>query len=330
VSLRTALGNSLNIPALHTIHFVTPKAYLHLLRKLGFETLTRASDFYDEGLALGNGEVSLFELVQAYAVLANRGVFTPLTATLAHDAAPTKTRLYSQEVASLIGHILSDPWARSLEFGKNSVLNLPTQTAVKTGTSTDYRDAWAVGYNYRYAVGIWMGNTDYTATDGITGSLGPSLALRGIFNELTRHAQTAPLYLSPRLVTRDVCIAPEEAEKQVENCARYSEYFRPESPLPVKKPALTSPAPQIFRPAKGLHMALDPRIPRAKQAFEMRLSGVREGDDVQWVVDNVPQPPVTGASYLWPVTRGKHQVKASVWRGGKRIARTAPHAFEVK
>ena len=67
----------------------------------------------------------------------------------------------------MIGHILSDPQARTLEFGQGSLLRFPIQTAVKTGTSSDYRDAWAVGYNDRYTAGVWMGNLDRPAMQGV-------------------------------------------------------------------------------------------------------------------------------------------------------------------
>ena len=328
VTLRTALGNSLNIPALHTINYVTPEKYLFILQNLGFKSLTQAADYYDEGLALGNGEVTLFELAQAYSTFANRGIFSPLKITFYRDAPSDKKRIYSDEVSSLIGNILSDPWARNLEFSRGSVLNLPTQTAVKTGTSNDYRDAWAVGYNYRYVVGIWMGNADYSATDGITGSLGPSLALRGIFNELTKNTETAPLYISPKLVAKDVCINPEDLENQTLNCAMHTEYFLPEE---EKSPVeLATNKIDIFRPANGLEMAIDPRIPHNKQAFEMRLSGALETDTVEWVIDNEKHVPTLGITFLWPTKIGKHYVEAIIWRNGQVLTKTEKHVFNVK
>ena len=327
VSLRMALGNSLNIPALHAAAYVTPEKYLPILQNLGFESLRQSADFYGDGLALGNGEVTLFEMVQAYAALANQGEFAPLKITFDQSEQLQKKQIYSAEVASLIGNILSDPWARNLEFGRSSVLNLPTQTAVKTGTSTDYRDAWAVGYNHEYAVGIWMGNVDYVPTDGITGSLGPSLALRGIFNELTKNSETAPLFLSPKLIAKDVCANPQEAT----NCATYPEYFLPETAerkvvelkLPEKKI-------EIFRPTDGLEMAFDPRIPSEKQAFEMSLSGILESDEVEWQIDQESKERMLGSKFLWLIKKGKHRVKATVWRDGKILAKTEERVFNVK
>lgn len=330
VSLRTALGNSLNIPAVRAINYVVPDKYLKILHNLGFESLTKSADFYDDGLALGNGEVSLFELAQAYSTLANHGEFEPLRISFYRDALAEKKQIYSDEVASLVGNILSDPWARNLEFGRNSVLNLPTQTAVKTGTSTDYRDAWAVGYDSQYVVAIWMGNSDYVPTDGITGSLGPSLALRGIFNQLTQSSETAPLYLSPRLIAKDVCINTEDLERENPDCAKRTEYFLPETLVQKVKAAAEPTKIEILRPASGLEMAVDPRIPAEKQAFEMRLIGVLPTDEVEWVVDGKKLERVVGAKLMWLLVKGKHSVQAIVWRNNSKLEQTAKHVFYVK
>ncbi len=207
VTLRNALGNSLNIPAVRTIQFVGVEDYLTRLRTLGFTTLNQHPDFYGDGLALGNGEVSLYELVQAYTVLANQGRLIPLRAVSGTPMQHTR-QLFSKEVTSIMGHILSDAGARTLEFGGGGLLNFPVQTAVKTGTSSDYRDAWAMGYNCNFTVGVWMGNLDGSPTRGMTGSRGPAFVLRSIFARLNQMRDTRPLYMSPRLVRQEVSIQP--------------------------------------------------------------------------------------------------------------------------
>ena len=182
IGLRDALGNSLNIPALKALHFVGSTAYLGFLRELGFTSLNDHPDVYGDGLALGNGAVSLYELVQAYAALANGGQYRPLT-VLAEPGRQSLGRqtsgrqVLSAEGASLIANILSDRDARTLEFGRASVLNFQAPTAVKTGTSSDFRDAWAVGFDARHTVGVWMGNLDQTPSQGVTGSTGPAILL---------------------------------------------------------------------------------------------------------------------------------------------------------
>jgi penicillin-binding protein 1C len=330
VTLREALGNSLNIPALHTISYVGAARYLDFLHELGFASLNRSADTYDEGLALGNGEVTLLELVTGYTTLANRGLYRPLTAVQgAQDVVPPK-QLLSAEASSLIGHILSDPGARRLEFGRNSVLNLPQQTAVKTGTSTDYNDAWVVGFNDRYVVGIWMGNLDRSAMDGVTGSTGPALALRSIFAELNHNRDDSrPLFLSPKLQLQEVCVDDQNPACPVTR----NEYFM--TPTAAVSASATqgegAPMPELVSPTNGLEMALDPRIPPERQQFRFAVSGVHPQDRIEWVVDDALVGTSTNGHYLWPLSRGQHQLYARVVRAGMIEPITLPAVgFTVK
>ncbi len=318
ITLREALANSLNIPALKTIHYVGVQPYLETLHRLGFASLDRGAMIYDEGLALGNGEVTLLELVRAYTALAHRGIYRPLSAMLERDRPVKEEQVFSAEAASLMGNILLDTWARRLEFGANSVLNLPVQTATKTGTSTDYRDAWAVGYNYRYTVGVWMGNLDQTPMEEVTGSTGPALALRSVFSELTRYQKTQPLYLSPQLVAMDSCVG--------ERCLKRTEYYimgtEPGASIPQKK---SRERLVITQPTENLHLAIDPRIPRERQQLELRLAGTREGDQVEWRVDDGV---VEGK--MWTLEYGKHKVNAVVTRMDGQQHVLQPVGFVVK
>jgi penicillin-binding protein 1C len=185
-----------------------------------------------------------------------------------------------------MGYILSDPQARELEFGRHSVLNFPVQTAVKTGTSSYYRDSWAIGYNTTYTVGVWMGNLDQQPTDGVTGSTGPALLLRSIFAQLNKHQQTKPLPIHKRLIKRDLC-APSNPVKSNDSPRQiYTEWFVPGTEpqtavaaLPIKTPI------RLRRPTHGLHLAYDPRIPAEAQAFEFHIQGVSETDQVSWKIN---------------------------------------------
>lgn len=330
VSLREALGNSLNIPALHTIEFVGVNRYLNLLHKLGFKSLDKDPDFYNEGLALGNGEVTLYELVQAYTALANHGIFRELVSVKDNNRPIKSQPVYTIEAASLIGNILSDPWARRLEFGNSSVLNLPVQTAVKTGTSTDYRDAWAVGFNYRYTVGVWMGNLDRKPMNGVTGSLGPALALRSIFSELNKNADTRDLYLSPKLILKDICIKTDTVKTKNGNCYKRSEYFMPGTDFAQDKPLPKTEGLQITRPSNGLNMAVDPRLPPDKQVFEFALSGSQPQDNISWILDGNTIGNTQGPKYKWQLSRGKHDLQAIVLSDNGNTTQTEHVKFWVK
>lgn len=332
ITLREALGNSLNIPAVKTVNYVGVRPYLRKLHELGFDSLVRGAEVYDEGIALGNGEVSLLELVRGYAALAEGGKTMPLR-ILMHDPSPRISKqAYSEAAATLTANILSDPHARSLEFGANSVLNFNLQTAVKTGTSTDYRDAWAVGFNDRYVVGIWMGNLDHKVTDGVTGGTGPALALRSIFNELNRGRVTQKLKISPQLALHDVCI---EDSRHAERCYMLSEWFMPHTAPDAEDIAAAAaqgkPSFGIAQPTEGLHMAIDPRVPMDMQEFAFRLSGLRDGQSVEWVLNGESLGAASSdASRLWMLKRGRHKLQARISENGHDIFTTPPVSYVVK
>src|SRR5690606_19235932 len=174
---------------------------------------------------LGNGEVTLLELVEAYAALAYGGAYRPLRVLRDDPSATAAEPVFSPEAASIVADILSDADARALEFGRDSVLAFPTQTAVKTGTSSDFRDAWAVGFNHRYVAGVWIGDLDQRPTDGVSGSTGPALALRAVFAELARDRPGRALFVSPRLARRSVYVPRPGTAGDA--CAERQEWFMP-------------------------------------------------------------------------------------------------------
>lgn len=309
ITLRRALGNSLNIPAVRTLQYVGEKEYLSFLRDVGLVSLDKTAEFYGKSLALGSGEISLYELVRAYSALANGGISQELRISdKPSDTQPKE--VIRPEAASLIGNILSDGAARSEEFGDGSVLNLPVQTAVKTGTSSDYLDAWVVGYNHRYTVGIWMGNLDRTPMDGVTGSTGPAMLLRSVFSELNKRTPSRPLYLHPRLVKHDICVY--ESDK-AEYCSTISEWFIPGT-YAEDSTAITATheyKPTLQSPRDGLHIAYDPRIPSHLQQFEFRVTGLSPKDTVEWNI-NGRKILSKGERYNWPVERGKHHLNIEI------------------
>jgi penicillin-binding protein 1C len=190
VTVRSALANSYNIPAVKALQFIgiyddpnTPQqdGFLSMASRLGISTLTRPD--YGLSLTLGGGEVSLLELTGAYAALANNGARVPtvaITRILDYQGnevyryeTPPPQQVLRPEHAFLITSILSDNQARSPAFGPNSVLNLPFPAAAKTGTTNDFRDNWTIGYTPNIVTGVWVGNPDYTPmqnTSGLTGA----------------------------------------------------------------------------------------------------------------------------------------------------------------
>lgn len=335
ITLRDALGNSLNIPAVRTVEFVGPPLLLETLQKLGIDTLDQDPEYYGDALALGDGAVTLYGLVQAYSTLARGGEYQPLTSLEDVGAVRPRLRVYSPEASSLIANILSDPGARRLEFGQAGLLEFPVQTAIKTGTSTDYHDAWTVGFDARYTVGVWMGNLDYAPMDGITGSLGPAMVTRAVFAELNKRTEPEPLYLSPRLVERDICVHEDVMPRG--QCMHRSEWFIPGTEpkaagLAAAKPvAPEQPRVHFETPSDGLLLAYDPRIPADSQSFLMTLSEGPRYARVAWWVDGKQAAVTRDGQYLWPVSRGTHRVSVRVQlAGASREIRLASVRFTVK
>ncbi|MGE5251833.1 MAG: transglycosylase domain-containing protein [Bacteroidota bacterium] len=184
VTVRVALANSFNMPAVKTLNFVGiygQGGMVEMAKRLGITTFTR--DDYGLSLTLGGGDVSLLEETGAYAVFANGGQRVPPVAILKiTDFAGNVVYQYQPqpgqqvirpEHAYLITSILSDNEARSWMFGRNSLLNLPFPVAAKTGTTNDFRDNWTLGYTPDLVTGVWVGNADYTPmvnTTGLTGA----------------------------------------------------------------------------------------------------------------------------------------------------------------
>jgi penicillin-binding protein 1C len=309
ISVREALGNSLNIPAVKTLQTIGTENFLDFLDRVGIKSLAAHPNQYGDGLALGNGELSLYELVQAYTVIARMGDFKPLSVLENEYLANPSHRIFSEDVASVIAHILSDPGAREKEFGRNSILNFSQPAAVKTGTSSDYRDAWAIGFNDKFTVGVWMGNLDYTEMREVTGSSGPALVLRSVFTELNRDRDVRPLFLSPQLLAETVCI--NSGARAHDDCEARHEWF-----VPGTGPSAISTIQQdvrLKRPSRGLALAMDPRIPDDKEFFEFSVSEVDNLTHVDWFVDDQKIGSSTTRSFPWKLVRGDFNVRAHVY-----------------
>jgi len=185
VPLRDALANSYNVPAVRLARDLGIPLLLDKLHEAGFSSLTRTPEHYGVGLTLGNGEVQLFELVQAYAALARQGYPIKLTPfPLPLSQSQPNTSIISPNVAYLIADILSDDEAREAAFGRAGPLELPFPTAVKTGTSKDYRDNWAVGYTPQHTVAVWVGNFDGSPMQKVSGVSGAGPLFKSIMLSL--------------------------------------------------------------------------------------------------------------------------------------------------
>jgi len=197
ISVRSALAESRNIPAVKILASYGVSKMIDLGEKMGITTWTDRSRF-GLSLTLGGGEVKLVDLAQVYSVIANMGVKNEIKVIT--EVKNYKENLLSQKesrfnvedlkvldprVAFLLIDVLKDNIARSPSFGLNSMLVIPNhpEVAVKTGTSNDLKDNLTIGFNKDYLVAVWVGNNDGTPmsriASGITGAA-------PIWNKITR------------------------------------------------------------------------------------------------------------------------------------------------
>lgn len=181
VLIREALASSYNIPAVLALQHIGLDSLFRFVGRLGITTFTDPAS-HDLSLTLGGGEVRLLELSAAYAALANGGrIIRPVMIldvkdadgkTIFSDETRPGQQMIDPRVAWLISDILSDNLARAPTFTTHSILQIGRPAAAKTGTTTDYRDNWTMGYTPNLVVGVWVGNADNSSMNGISGVSG--------------------------------------------------------------------------------------------------------------------------------------------------------------
>lgn len=331
VRLREALACSYNVPAVRTAEKTGVAAFLSELKDFGFASLDKPAEFYGEGLALGNGEVTLLELVNAYAALARGGVWLPARFELNSPGAPAR-RVMGRSEAYIITDILSDNSARAPAFGVNSAFNLPFEIAAKTGTTKDYRDNWAVGYTPEWTVGVWTGNFDGAPMRKVSGITGAAPVLKEVALKLKALYGSTPFRRPLEIKTARVC--PVSGLLPSAFCPSAMEEIFTARNLPAAvcrehlppETAAAAPAEKLSVkfPEDGDVFRLDPQTPAAAQALFFRTSA--EGEIV-WRVD-ARELPGRGPGVAWPLVPGRHSVFFTVERSGV-VFRSKPVGFTV-
>ena len=301
ISVRTALAASLNVPAVRTLVMVSPESFARQLQAAGLP-LRESGGYYGYSLALGSAEVSLLALTNAYRTLANGGRFgeTRMLPAAAATPAPRTSPAVDPRAAFIVGDILSDANARTRTFGVDSVLGTRFWTAVKTGTSKDMRDNWAVGWSQRYTVGVWVGNAGGAPMWDVSGTSGAAPVWAEVMGFLharqPSRAPTAP----PGLVRQRVRFggALEASRDEWFIAGTEQAVFS----LDAADRGADSGG-RITAPADGSIIAIDPDIPPNRQ----RVRFEAEGRGLQWRIDGKPFARGNCAQWLpWP---GRHLVE---------------------
>ncbi len=168
VTATEALLNSLNIPAVYLLHHMGTDPFINLLEILGFESIQPQRHRIGMSLVLGGCGIKLEELVKAYSCLGNGGLLTE-TRLLENEKTNSKSRIFTEATTWLVGDMLAG-WRRTFSSQTRKGTPLASQISWKTGTSFGKKDAWSVGYNQQYTVGVWLGNFDGAPSAAITGS----------------------------------------------------------------------------------------------------------------------------------------------------------------
>ena len=224
--MRKALANSYNVPAVDALQFVGVDGLLETATRLGVGSLAHPEvhcpDYpfleaqpYGLALTLGGGEVTLLEMASAFGTFANGGVRvapTPILRiedsqgnVLVDNAAPAGERAISPQHAYLITSILADTEARCVEFDCPGSLQLSRPAAAKTGTTTDYRDAWTVGYTPNLVTAVWVGNSDNTEMIKVPGSRGAAPIWHSFMEAAHANLPVREFVRPPGIVEHEIC-----------------------------------------------------------------------------------------------------------------------------
>jgi len=215
VTIRYALANSLNVPAVKWLSYYKIKDFQNVLLKSGLSSITKNPDYYGYALALGSAEVRLLDLASAYTVFSQDGIFKNNYSIenirtskneIIYMPKKKNRRVFSHETSYLITSILSDKRMRLSSFPNLKSVVYPFSIAIKTGTSKNFRDAWVVGYTKDYIVAIWLGDFKGSEMINVTGGSGASPILYDVFSMLNKN-QKATMWNKPNtIIEREICL----------------------------------------------------------------------------------------------------------------------------
>lgn len=348
ISLRAALACSYNIPAVALLQAMGPDLLYRRLRLLGFESLKQDPGYYGVGLTLGDGEVSLLELVRGYSALARMGLYLRERSIFRlhrNDGGEEQLsiprpaeRVFSPQVVYIITHILADCDARTPSFGYHNALSFPFSVAAKTGTSKDFRDNWTVGYTPRYTVGVWVGNFDGEPMHNVSGISGSGPIFKDIMLLLNKDEDGTGFPEPEGVVTALIC--PLSGLRPTESCpGAVAEVFvegteprtmcthhqkRPDNVFPVDERA-DSPVRsrlEITFPRDGDIFKIDPVLRKEHQRIKLRAAvpGTPEIVKIEWWINGEKVGEAkTPFSFFWNLRPGSYTIKATGVRDGSPL-----------
>lgn len=319
VTVREALANSYNIPAVKAVDFASVEAVLALAKKMGLTTLKESAGHYGLAITLGDGEVRLLDLTALYMIFTNGGLQkTPQAILEIRDSDgnllyqkenQTPERVLSEDIAFMITDILADEGARIPEFGLNNILEISRPAAVKTGTTRNFRDNWTIGYTPDFVVGVWVGNSDNSAMHNISGVYGAGPIWHDIMEEIHRGKEKRKFSIPLSVEKKEFCIDenPDEIlcnkkikewvpKKSEASHQLYSEENEKPSPLKIKKPFDRD----IFQ--------INPNTEMEVQQIKFEVEKDPSLGDITWYVNG--KEAGKGDALFWQLQKGDFTIQA--------------------
>jgi penicillin-binding protein 1C len=233
VSVEQSLAYSLNVPAVKVLDIIGVKTFSDFLLKAGCTSIEKNQKNLGLSLALGGCGVRLEELTHLYTIFSKQGNLVPY-AMVADDTASYSIPLLSEGAAFMITEILQQITRPDLPHNVKNSFHIPS-IAWKTGTSYGRKDAWSIGYNPKYTIGVWIGNFTGEGVHELTGADMATPLLFHIFNTLDYNSQASYVFKPKEIQQRLVC--PISGQKQGEQCPEgVLDYFIPgiSNPLPCQ------------------------------------------------------------------------------------------------
>ncbi len=296
VTVRRALANSLNVPAVRALVLGGVQGFRDRLWDVGYTGLAGDGSYYGFSLALGSAEVTLLQQANAYRTLANLGRWTPLRLR-ADDPAVSPRQLIDPGAAWIVGDILADASARAVTFGTDSALRLPFWAAAKTGTSKAMRDNWCIGYTSQYTVAVWVGNLEGDPMRAVSGTSGAAPVWRDIMLALHQGGAGGPFTRPANVISAPVrFVGTHEPARAEWFLAGTQQAVMAQAPPFAQRPRITNPA-------SGSVYAYDPDIPPARQAIGVAVAG--DAASLRLALDGHDFGAAAGAPQL-PLIPGSH------------------------
>jgi penicillin-binding protein 1C len=321
VTVREALVRSLNMPALRAAETVGLEACHATLRSLGLDTIDRPAAHYGLGLALGNAEVRLLDLANAYACLARGGEWLPLRLLENEPRAPAR-RVFSPQACYLAADILGGEERIAEAVGHRADVPMP-RAAWKTGTSSGRRDAWTVAWNPDYVVAVWAGHPDGRPCEELVGGRVAAPLAFDILRCLYPSGNSPWFAPPPGLSTRRVCSESGRVPgplclEFMDDLAidgitriRLCDAHRGDRIGPSRQSdgaARNAQRLRLLSPANGSSYRLDASRPASGQQLPLRAGGPAEGP-LYWFVDGGLWASAAAAEPVrWPLTPGRHRI----------------------